>query len=247
MTQAKVQQLSDSEVQQLAEALVNARTEGDRTELMQLAQKLIDEGVLDPGRLKTAIEKLMKAQSAERDKTLAKQQAKPTKSAAPSEGVDRTKDKTLVLSFKWLRGLVLVTNVMPYRVILTNLLPQTVAAEIYGFVAKMPLLGVLLLTALATLLWYALQTLETLKGRNTWSIKALAYAADAFLCIATFPPLVGGFAAIGLFLTAGVFSDVDWANLMICVFAIGAWELLDYVEGVVFKGASFGFWGVKTK
>lgn len=263
MTQAKSQVLSDAEHMQIATAWVEAKTEGDRDYLEATIKRLIADGAIDKQKLFDCVAVLQEQQEkpVAREKSSksdssggnSKGNAKQSSSSSNTGGGDRnsagdrSKDKTLVFSFRFIRGLVLVTNVAPYRIILTSLLPRTAIAEVYAWLFKMPILGVIGMTLAGYLLWYALQSMETAKGAGLWPVRAIAYVVDAFLCFATFPPLIGGISALGLFVFAGTFSDVDWPNFAICVFAIGAWEALNYIERKVFKGCDFGFWGVKIR
>lgn len=56
--------------------------------------------------------------------------------------------------------------------------------------------------------------------------KAVAYVADALLCLAFYPPIKGGWDNVGLFLIAPSMADIDWINALLALSSLFLVEVL---------------------
>jgi hypothetical protein len=56
--------------------------------------------------------------------------------------------------------------------------------------------------------------------------KAIAYLIDGFLCFGFYPPLIGGYDRLGVFLTAPSLNDIDFRNLLAALITMFAVEVL---------------------
>lgn len=56
--------------------------------------------------------------------------------------------------------------------------------------------------------------------------RAIAYVIDGILCFGFYPPIVGGYDRLGVFLTAPMMSDIDFRNLIAALVTMFAIEVL---------------------
>jgi len=261
------EKITGKQLEEIALSYVNAPDE-KRPEIEKVIMGAIEDGVIDQKEFEAAVNKVVDAKKQQGDKAKpeakGQQQQKPQqqqaqgkgdggksdRSTSESDGDDDQKEMMrLWLFFKALRILVMFINVRLYMVMADVLLLAGAAAEAQGYIKAIPLIGWGVLFAIAWLMWFGFQKLETYKGEGTWAIRGGAYVVDTAMSVITFPPLLVDWQ---LFLKAPMLADVNQKNFILCAITVGAWELLNFVEQKVFmskygKKVKFGFWGVKRK
>jgi hypothetical protein len=99
------------------------------------------------------------------------------------------------------------------------------------------------------------QVIRTLKARynslpTQWietanHNKAIAYIVDAFLCLAFYPPIKGGWDNVGLFFVAPSMGDIDFQNLLLALSSLFLVEVL--YHGYRFVSNALQFFQSKTE